>query len=395
MVSGRHAADANDRVYVEETCVPTVRNRAPTPMCCGVVGPSAAAGGSYAPNIGSKAAPPSIVVAKTSATASAGAAEDERFERKYMLQEGVGEGTYGAVFRAVCMETNRIVAVKRMKPEHEDEGVPSTAIREVAVLRNAHHPNIVQLLDVFCVVGKMHLVFEFVDRNLKEFMRLHSPSAGLRPPAVRLLMLQLTRGIVFCHSNRILHRDLKPQNILVDKCGRLKIADFGMARAFSLPLPVYTHEVVTTWYRAPEILFGGVHGSYSLPVDNWSAACILGEMASGQALFRGDSEIDTIFQVFRKLGTPTEAVWPGITEMPDFKSTFPKWARKSWTEIRNFATLLGADGTRVLDALLVYDPRKRMSAKQALAQPYFTPALEVGDDIGAAVMSAVSGDVGA
>merc|ERR1719229_179250 len=147
----------------------------------------------------------------------------------------------------------------------------------------------------------------------------------LPPPSIKTLAFQLCRGVEFCHANRVLHRDLKPQNLLIDSQLRLKVADFGMARAFSLPVPKYTHEVVTTWYRAPEILFGTEE--YSLPVDVWSAGCIMGEMATGAALFQGDSEIDTIFQIFRKLGTPTEADWPGLPDLPDFKPTFPQWRK--------------------------------------------------------------------
>jgi len=295
--------------------------------------------------------------------------EEQRFRAQYNVEEKpVGEGTYGAVYKASCSRTRRTVAVKKIKPDREGQGVPSTAIREVAVLRGSTHPNIVQLLDVYCTVGHLYLVFEFVARNLKEHMRFGSP---LRPGTVCAYFLQLMRGIDFCHSHRIIHRDLKPQNILIDESeGSLKIADFGMARAFSLPLPVYTHEVVTTWYRAPEILFGGPKGEYSLPVDNWSAGCILAEMATGSALFRGDSEIDTIFQIFRKLGTPTEEVWPGVLQLPDMKASFPKWPRRSWAEIRNAAAMLGPHGVELLDQFMVYDPTRRISARASLAHPY-------------------------
>jgi len=307
--------------------------------------------------------------------ASAATSEQHRFERNYVLEEKpVGEGTYGAVYKGRCAQTHRTVAIKKMKPVHEEEGVPSTAIREVAVLKGAEHPNIVQLLDVYCTLGRIHLVFEFIEQNLKEFMRrfgtpaTRGSSNSLDSATVVNFQGQLTRGIHFLHSHRIIHRDLKPQNILIgsDKC--LKVADFGMARAFSLPLPKYTHEVVTTWYRAPEILFGSQE--YSLPIDMWSVGCILGEMATGSALFRGDSEIDTIFQVFQKLGTPSEVEWPGLSALPDFKPTFPQWQRRPWTEIRNTATTLGANGTSLLDELLRYDPRRRISARQSLSHPY-------------------------
>jgi len=310
--------------------------------------------------------------------------EERRFERQYILEEvAVGEGTYGAVYKGRCLLTNRTVAIKKMKPVHEVEGVPSTAIREVAVLRGAEHPNVVRLLDVYCTTGKIQLVFEFIDQNLKEHMRrfgnaaTHGSPGALQPDVVCNFCLQLVRGMFFLHSHRIIHRDLKPQNILVssEKPHCLKVADFGMARAFSLPIPKYTHEVVTTWYRAPEILFGSQE--YSLPIDMWSVGCILGEMAAGTALFRGDSEIDTIFQVFQKLGTPSEVEWPGLSTLPDFKPTFPKWQRRPWSEIRNSAATLGPSGTSILDDMLRYDPRKRISARQALTHPYLVQDTDV------------------
>jgi len=308
------------------------------------------------------------------------ASQQEQAEKKYIMEEkSVGEGTYGAVYRARCTVTGRTVAIKKMKPEHEDEGVPSTAIREIAVLKGADHVNIVKLLDVFCVRRKVHLVFEFIDRNLKEHMRAHS--LLLTPSAVRCFQAQMLRGILFLHTHRILHRDLKPQNVLIDTAlpaeslRNLKLADFGMARAFSVPIPKYTHEVVTIWYRAPEILFGTQE--YALPVDMWSCGCILAGMASGQPIFQGDSEIGTIFAIFKKLGTPNEEHWADLGPLPqlqgalpDFKTTFPQWPKKEWAQIRNIQAQLLAEGVVLLDDLLRYDPAKRPSAKSASKYEY-------------------------
>jgi cyclin-dependent kinase 2 len=149
----------------------------------------------------------------------------------------------------------------------------------------------------------------------------------------------------------------------------LKLADFGLARAFAVPIPAYTHEVITVWYRPPEILLGSK--LYSTPVDLWSIGCVIAEMATGAPLFAGDSEIDTIFKIFQKLGTPSEQVWPGLSDLPDFKASFPKWPVRPWAQIRNTKAQVGLDGIDLLEQLMCYDPRKRLSARKALQHTYF------------------------
>jgi serine/threonine protein kinase len=164
-------------------------------------------------------------------------------------------------------------------------------------------------------------------------------------------------------------QDLKPQNLLIDRQGTLKLADFGLARAFGLPVRTFTHEVVTLWYRAPEILMGG--RQYSTPVDIWSIACIFCEMITQKPLFPGDSEIDQLFRIFRQLGTPTEEVWPGVTSLADYKPSFPQWAPQPLT--KTIKELKNADpqAMDLLMKMLVYEPSKRISAREALKHPYF------------------------
>jgi len=289
------------------------------------------------------------------------------FEAKYEVCDLLGEGTYGKVYKAKCSRSGGVVALKKMKLDSEEEGVPSTAIREVALLKQLNHRNVVELVDVFCSTKKMILVFEFVDNDLKKYMKAHGRS--LDPSTIKSFCYQLCTGIEYCHANRVLHRDLKPQNLLIDARGRLKIADFGLARTFSLPIPKYTHEVVTVWYRPLEILLGSQ--LYSVPVDMWGVGCIFAEMATGSPLFCGDSEIDTIFKICQKLGTPTQDQWPGLADCPDFKPSFPKWKAKGWENIRNTKAQLGAAGIDLLENLMVYDPRKRISGRRALQHPYF------------------------
>ena len=164
----------------------------------------------------------------------------------------------------------------------------------------------------------------------------------------------------------MLHRDLKPQNLLIDKDGILKLADFGLARAIGIPVRTYTHEIVTLWYRAPEVLLGSKH--YSTAVDMWSVGCIFAEMASQVPLFPGDSEIDELFRIFRVMGTPSEETWPGVSSLPDFKADFPSWPA---VHLSKLVPQLDADGIDLLTSMLIYDPGKRISAKRALLHPYF------------------------
>lgn len=303
---------------------------------------------------------------------------ERQFDRRYeILEKGnlLGEGTYGKVYKARNVRTGELVAMKQMKLDAQEEGVPSTAIREIALLKELNHPNVVRLSDLFCKPNKLVLVFEFLENDLKKYMKAQS-GRFLSPATVKSLTYQLCRGVEFCHANRIIHRDLKPQNLLIDTRMRLKIADFGLARAFTLPVPKYTHEVVTVWYRPPEILLGAQ--LYSLPVDIWSIGCVMAEMATNGPLFAGDSEIDTIFKIFQKLGTPTEQMWPGLAELPDFKPSFPKWPPKGWNQIRNTAAQVGPEGVDLLERLMMYDPRRRISARRALNHMYFRDVERAG-----------------
>lgn len=183
----------------------------------------------------------------------------------------------------------------------------------------------------------MYLVFEYLTQDLKKLLDQHYPPQGLIKQTVKSYLWQLLQGIAHCHSHRVLHRDLKPQNLLIDNQGNIKLADFGLARSISLPIRTYTHEVVTLWYRAPEILMGS--RLYGPAVDIWSIGCIFAEMATKRALFPGDSEIDQLFRIFRTLGTPNENVWPGVSRFPDFKSTFPQWQRQDIRKVLAGSTM--------------------------------------------------------
>lgn len=284
----------------------------------------------------------------------------------YEKVEKIGEGTYGVVYKARNIRDDSMVALKRIRLDQDEEGVPSTAIREISLLKELRHENVVSLLEVIHQETKLYLVFEYLDLDLKKHMD-SSPHISNDRMVIKGYVYQLCASIAFCHAHRVLHRDLKPQNLLIDKStNKLKLADFGLARAFGIPVRAYTHEVVTLWYRAPEILLGVRH--YSTPVDVWSIGCIFAEMINHGPLFAGDSEIDELFKIFQVLGTPTEETWPNVSELPDYQEGFPKWSAKPWESL---CPALDEDGADLLRQMLQYVPERRITAKAAMQHPYF------------------------
>lgn len=301
---------------------------------------------------------------------------------KYQKIEKLGEGTYGIVYKAQNRETNQVVALKRIRLDNEEEGVPCTAIREISLLKELKHPNIVGLFDVLHTEKKLTLVFEFMDSDLKKFVDAYS--GDLDPLTIKHLLYQLLCGLAFCHRNRVLHRDLKPQNLLINKRGDLKLGDFGLARAFGIPVRSYSHEVVTLWYRAPDVLMGS--RQYDTSIDIWSVGCIFAEMSTGRPFFAGSSIDDQLLQIFRILGSPIDPlevpsaagavadptmsrrIWPGCSQLPDWKRGLPVYAS---VPLEPLLPKLSAAGIDLLCRLLEYAPERRISAEQALVHPYF------------------------
>ncbi|RDH36500.1 negative regulator of the PHO system [Aspergillus welwitschiae] len=278
--------------------------------------------------------------------------------------EKLGEGTYATVFKGRNTKTGELVALKEIALDTE-EGTPSTAIREISLMKELHHENILRLHDVIHAENKLMLVFEYMDKDLKRYMDTNG--GQLEPSVIKSFSFQLLRGVAFCHENRILHRDLKPQNLLVNNKGQLKLADFGLARAFGIPVNTFSNEVVTLWYRAPDVLLGS--RSYSTSIDIWSIGCIIAEMSMGRSLFPGSNNEDQLQKIFKVMGTPCETSWPGVSRFPEYRADFPLYVEQ---DLWALMPRMEEDGMALVREMLRLKPERRVSAADALRHSWFT-----------------------
>ena len=293
-------------------------------------------------------------------------------ETKYIKTTKLGEGTYGVVYRAKDQKGQEIYALKRIRLQAEEEGIPSTAIREISLLKELNHVNIVKLYEVLHSPKKLTLVFEYVEQDLKKILDTVK-GKGLDIKFTKSFLYQLLRGVDHIHKYKVLHRDLKPQNLLINKDNILKIGDFGLARGYGIPVKNYTHEVVTLWYRPPDVLLG--NKTYGTTVDMWSIGCIFAEMVSGKPLFPGNSETDQLKKIFEIMGTPTENYASSLRELPEWgvgDNNFEVLKPKSFKEL--FPNL-DTEGIDLLQKFLQLEPDKRISAEEALKHPFFDDIL--------------------
>lgn len=283
----------------------------------------------------------------------------------YTKLDKLGEGTYATVFKGKSKLTDTIVALKEIRLEHE-EGAPCTAIREVSLLKDLKQVNIVTLHDIIHTAKSLTLVFEYLERDLKSYMDDCGGIISLNN--VKIFLFQLLRGLDYCHKRKVLHRDLKPQNLLINQKGELKLADFGLARAKSVPTKTYSNEVVTLWYRPPDVLLGST--VYNYPIDMWGVGCIFFEMVSGRPMFPGSTTENELTLIFKMLGTPNERVWPGITSNAEFlNGNYPTYRPE---KLINHVPRIELDGLDLLYKFIQYAPTRRVSASMAMNNSYFS-----------------------
>lgn len=284
----------------------------------------------------------------------------------------IGTGAYGTVHKARDRANNgQIVALKKVRIPLTEDGLPMSTLREISLLKQLEHyehPNIVRLLDV-CHGRRLEheqqlvlwLVFEHVDMDMSTYLE-RCPSPGLGPDRIKDLMFQMLSGVDFLHCNRVIHRDLKPQNVLVTQEGKVKLADFGLARIYDSHL-LLTAVVVTLWYRSPEVL---LHANYATPVDVWSCGCIFAELFRRKPLFSGQSETEQLGEIFKVIGTPDVSQWPRGVSVPHSSVR-----RSTSTPLETIVPEICSLGKNLLQNMLIFNPGSRISASAALHHEYF------------------------
>lgn len=297
---------------------------------------------------------------------------NEEEKQKYIKGKKLGEGTYANVYLGhLKSDPSKLVAIKKIKVQKEyTEGLAPDAIRELKFLQELSHPNIISLLSVFSSKDQnLNLVLEFLP--LGDLEMLIKDAEGVRYGAadIKAWMGMVLRGVWFCHENFVLHRDIKPNNLLIAQDGEVKLADFGLARSFSDPYRIMTSNVITRWYRPPELLFGAKH--YSGAVDIWSVGLVFAELVLRTPYIAGDTEVHQINLICQAIGTPTEENWPGVSKLPEYTVPDPPnpVMGKDYY-LRTFGTA-GNEGVDVLMKMLVLDPRKRITAKESLEHAWW------------------------
>lgn len=287
--------------------------------------------------------------------------------KRYKKIAFLGEGQFATVYKAEDTECGRVVAVKKIKlglPAEAKDGINRTALREIKLLQELRHENIIGLLDVFGHKSNISLIFDFMDTDLEVIIL--DQSIILKPSDIKAYLMMTLQGLEYLHVHWILHRDLKPNNLLLNSQGVLKITDFGLAKMFGSPTRPLTHQVVTRWYRSPELLFGA--RLYGTGIDIWAVGCIGAELMLRKPFLAGDTDLSQLTKIFEVMGSPSESNWPGVSKLPDYI----KYTEMPLIPLGDIFTAAGDDFIELLNQCLVLDPTKRWIASQALQSAYFS-----------------------
>ncbi|XP_076050954.1 cyclin-dependent kinase 9-like [Oratosquilla oratoria] len=297
---------------------------------------------------------------------------------KYEKLDKIGQGTFGEVFKARHKKTKKTVALKKVLMENEKEGFPITALREIRILQQLKHENVIRLIEICRTKpsgfnrwrSTFYLVFDFCEHDLAGLLSNYNVKFNLGE--IKKVMQQLLGGLFYIHSNKILHRDMKAANVLITKTGILKLADFGLARAFSQRNGQpnrYTNRVVTLWYRPPELLLG--ERNYGPPIDMWGAGCIMAEMWTRTPIMQGSTEQHQLNLICQLCGSISPEVWPGVEALPLFNTMELAKNQRRKVRERLKPYLRDTHACDLIDKMLTLDPGKRTDADAALNHDFF------------------------
>eukprot|EP00818_Percolomonas_sp_WS_P005655 CAMPEP_0117450668 /NCGR_PEP_ID=MMETSP0759-20121206/8592_1 /TAXON_ID=63605 /ORGANISM="Percolomonas cosmopolitus, Strain WS" /LENGTH=407 /DNA_ID=CAMNT_0005243207 /DNA_START=383 /DNA_END=1606 /DNA_ORIENTATION=- len=288
---------------------------------------------------------------------------------QYTAERVIGNGSFGVVFLAKVTETGEAVAIKKVLQDRRYKN------RELEIMRTVKHPNVVDMKHYFFTHGSrkelyLHLVLEYIPDTVYRYTCSYTKQTDFMPLIyVKLFSYQMLRALNYIHSIDICHRDIKPQNLLIDPVsGVLKICDFGSAKQLN-PMESNVAYICSRYYRAPELIFGATH--YTTSIDTWSAGCVLGEMLLGHPLFPGDSSVDQLVEIIKVLGTPTREEIDAMNK--NYKTfNFPKVKAFSWDKVFQDRKIpVPTSAVDLIKELLQYDPVKRTKCIDSLAHPFF------------------------
>ncbi|KAK4473211.1 hypothetical protein MN116_004386 [Schistosoma mekongi] len=288
---------------------------------------------------------------------------------RYEKLTRIGEGAYGVVFKCRHRDTGDIVAIKKFTDSEEDPIIHRIAMREIRTLKQLKHPNLINLIEVFKRKRRLHLVFQYVDHTLLHELEKHTK--GLDRLQIRKLTYQLLQAVNFCHAHNCIHRDVKPENILITKSGQLKLCDFGFARLLTGPGDEYTDYVATRWYRAPELLVGDTQ--YGTAVDIWAIGCVVAEMLTALPLWPGRSDLDQLHLITQTLGDLVprhREIFEKNCFFKGYKLTVPENRKDLGEKFTSLQPPITTKELNFLQSCLSMDPTERLNSEGLLKHPY-------------------------
>ncbi|CAF2038413.1 BnaA09g09520D [Brassica napus] len=300
-------------------------------------------------------------------------------DTKYVPIKPIGRGAYGVVCSSINRETNEKVAIKKIHNVFENRVDALRTLRELKLLRHVRHDNVIALKDVMLPTNKssfkdVYLVYELMDTDLHQIIK---SSQSLSDDHCKYFLFQLLRGLKYLHSANILHRDLKPGNLLVNANCDLKICDFGLARTSQGNEQFMTEYVVTRWYRAPELLL--CCDNYGTSIDVWSVGCIFAEILGRKPIFPGTECLNQLKLIINVVGSQQESDIRFI-DNPKARRFIKSLPYSRGTHLSNLYPQANPLAIDLLQRMLVFDPTKRISVTDALSHPYMAGLFDPGSN---------------